>query len=285
MEPSPEPPPPNLNPRELTPISSDLPPDTPSRRVTLRPTFPDPDPITAVPADYFPKKEQFDSFTGQLREGLQLLVQGLLDYRLTSLLDSWNGADLCIQQREFDTAARLVAAVLDAGPHVTNKNSTPLGVENWGTLASACLAAIARGFTRPLMEATHKEYITYWESLDDNPQRKLDEGENPEFHSLLQWLKATTQHLGIHINTDEADGMCKWTTMAQKEIEEAARRSASADIERVLHDWKINQLTIRQQRLEDALKKTILECNMDLFQSSANELRLTIGDSATIPPL
>jgi len=69
-------------------------------------------------------------------------------------------------------------------------------------LASACLAAIARGFTRPLAEITRKSYAAYWEGVADIPQRMLDDGENPEFHSLLQRLKATTQHLDIHIVTD-----------------------------------------------------------------------------------
>ena len=51
----------------------------------------------------------------------------------------------------------------------------------------------------------------------------LEEGENPEFHSLLQWLKATSQHLNIHINADESDGLCKWTSVVQKEAEETAK--------------------------------------------------------------
>ena len=87
-------------------------------------------------------------------------------------------------------------------------------------LASACLAAIARGFTRPLAEITRKSYAAYWEGVADIPQRMLDDGENPEFHSLLQRLKATTQHLDIHINTDEVDGLRAWTSMTRKEIEE-----------------------------------------------------------------
>jgi hypothetical protein len=280
MEPSPEPAPSNPNPREITP--SALPPDIPLHINALRPTFPEPDPIRAGPRDYFPDKEQFGSYTGQLREGLQTLVQGPLDYRLTSFLNSWDDPGQSVQQRDADTAARLVTAVLDAGPRTTNqKNPTPLGAEDWGTLASACLAAIARGFTRPLAEVTRKAYAAYWEGVGDNPQHILDDGENPEFHSLLQRLKATTQHLDIHINADEAEGMCKWTTTVRKEIEEAARRSASADVEVALHNWKIDQLTIRQKQLEEDINKTILERNVDLLRNTASRLGLSIGNPAT----
>jgi hypothetical protein len=137
MEPSPEPPPPDPNPSEATPVSLFAPPDIPLRRIAFRPTFPEPDPIRAVPGDYLPNKEQSESYAGQLREGLQTLVQGPLDYHLTSPLASWNGSDLGVQQKDFVTAARLVTAALDAGPHVINKNPTPLGAEDWGTLTSA----------------------------------------------------------------------------------------------------------------------------------------------------
>jgi hypothetical protein len=281
MEPSPEPPPPDPNPRESTP--SALPADVPLRRIALRPIFPEPDPIRAVPENYFPDKEQFHSYTRQLREGLQTLVQGPLDYRLTDPLDSWSGSDIGVQQREFDTATRLVIAVLDAGPRTINKSPTPLAAEEWGSLASACLAAIARGFTRPLAKMPRKTYFNFWEGIEDNPQRLLYEGENPEFHSILQRLKATSQHLDIHINADEADGMRKWTSTVQKEIEGMACRSASADVEVALYNWKIDQLTYKQQKLEEDLKKTILERNVDLFRSAAGELGLSIDNSTTAP--
>jgi hypothetical protein len=62
------------------------------------------------------------------------------------------------------------------------------------------------------MEATRKSYTEFWESLEDNPLRPLDEGENPEFHSLLQRLKATVQHLDMHLNADKVDGLRKWTS-------------------------------------------------------------------------
>lgn len=282
MEPSPEPPPGNPNPRDTTPPSA-LPPDIPLRTLTFRPAFPEPDPIRAVPEDYFPNQEQFGTYTGQLREGLQTLVQGPLDYRLTSSLNSWKDPGIGVQQRDADTAARIVTAVLDAGPNATNKNTTPLGGDDWGTLASACLAAIARGFTRPLAEVSRKSYAAYWEDMADNPQRMLEEGENPEFHSLLQRLKATTQHLDIHINADESDGMYKWTSTVRKEIEETARRAASADVEMALHNWKMDQLTYRQKQLEEDIKKTILERNVDLLRNTANTLGLSFGDPTTTP--
>lgn len=171
--------------------------------------------------------------------------------------------------------------MLDAGPHAIYKSPTPPGADDWGTLASACLAAIARGFMRVLAETSRKVYTAYWEGLEDSPQ--LDEGENPEF--LLQRLKATTQHLDIHLNAEEADGLYKWTSTARKEIEETARRSASDDIELALHNWKFDQLTIGQQQLEEELKKAILERNVDLLQCTANTLGLSIGASATTPTL
>jgi hypothetical protein len=107
MEPSPEPPPLNPNPRELTHVGppTELPIDIPFRRVTFRPCFPEPDPIGAVPENYFPSRKEFCSYTEQLREGLQTLVQGPLDYRLQSSLNSWNSSGLKVQQREFDDAA------------------------------------------------------------------------------------------------------------------------------------------------------------------------------------
>jgi len=170
---------------------------------------------------------------------------------------------------------------LDIGPHTSPSNPTPLETEDWGTLTAACLVAIVRGFSRPLKEVTCKTYIAYWESLEDNSQHKLDEGENPEFHSLLQWLKATLQHLDIHINVDEADGMQKWTRTVRKEIEESARCTASTEVEIALFNWKTDQLIIRQQQLEEDLKKMILERNVDLLQNMATTLGLTIGDVPT----
>jgi hypothetical protein len=75
------------------------------------------------------------------------------------------------------------------------------------------LSGIAHGFMRPLAEVTRKSYASFWEGVSDNPQCMLEEGEHPEFHSLLQRLKATTQHLDVHINADEADGMRRWTSV------------------------------------------------------------------------
>ena len=284
MEPSPEPPPNGNNslpPKTSPPPPSESLPDIPFRRIALRPSFPEPDSIRATPADYLPKNEQLSSFAGELRTGLRTLVQGPLDYRLTNPLTSWNGSELRVQQGDFETAAHLVTAALDIGPHTSPSNPTPLETEDWGVLASACLAAIARGFTRPLKEASRKAYTAYWESLEDNSQRKLDEGENPEFHSLLQRLKATSQHLDIHINADETDGMQKWTRTVRKEIEETARRTASAEVKIALYNWKTDQLTIRQQQLEEDLKRTVLKRNVELLRDTASTLGLTLGDVLT----
>jgi hypothetical protein len=199
-------------------------------------------------------------------------------------MSSWNGTDLGVQRGDFETATRLAIAALDAGPCMVNSTPTPLGAEDWGTLASACLAAIARGFTRPLAGTSRKGYTALWDSLGDIPQHILEEGENPEFHSLLQRLKATAQHLNIHINADEKDGLRKWTSTSQKEIEEAATRMASANVEFALHNWKVDQLTIKQQQLEESLKKTILERNMDLFRETARAIGLDLGKLTTAPP-
>ena len=110
MEPSPEPPPTGTNPlpSEITPTPPELPPDIPLQRIVLRPTFPEPDPINATPADYLPSNEQLSSFAGELWVGLQTLVQGPLDYRMTHPLTSWNGAEHGVQQGDFETATRLV---------------------------------------------------------------------------------------------------------------------------------------------------------------------------------
>ena len=285
MEPSPEPPPQDTSPNETTPISADLPPDIPIGVIAMRPHFPDPDPISAVPKDYFPVREELVRYLGQLKNGLQNLVQGPLDYRLVSFMNSWDNSNIGVERTEFDTAARLVLAVLDAGPSCPSAQQakTPLGAEDWGTLASTYLAAIGRGFTRPLKEVSRTSYSEYWENIDDNPQRMLEEGENPEFHSLLQRLKATCQHLDIHINADESDGLRKWTSVVRKEAEETAKRAAVAEAEIALHDWKINQLSARQQQLEETLRKTILERNIDLLRSTAESLGLTIGDPSTVP--
>src|SRR5712672_2981460 len=217
MEPSPEPPPLNPTPREPNPTDM-APPDIPlpMYRAACRPSFPEPDPIRAVTVDYLPNKEVFGSYVGKLREGLQTLVQGPLDYRLTNFMNSWGGSKQGVQQSDFDTAARLVTAVLDAGPSATEQSPSLLGAADWGTLTSACLAATARGFMRPLAEVPRKTYLALWEGLEDNPEHMLEEGENFEFHSLLQRLKATSQHLEIHINADEADGMRKWTATSRK---------------------------------------------------------------------
>lgn len=213
--------------------------------------------------------------------GLRTLVQGPLDYQLTNPLTSWNGSELGVQQGDFETAAHLVTAALDIGPHTFPSNLTPLKTEDWGILAAACLAAIVQGFTRPLKEVSRKAYTAYWESLEDNSQHKLNEGENPEFHSLLQQLKATSQHLDIHINADETDGMQKWTHTVQKEIEETARHTASAEVEIALYNWKTDQLTIRQQQLKEDLKRMVLKCNVELLQDMASTLGLTLGDVLT----
>ena len=113
----------------------------------------------------------------------------------------------------------------------------------------------------------------------------LDEGKNPEFHLLLQRLKATSQHLDIHMNTDESDGLCKWTSVVRKEAEETAKRAAVAEVEIALTDWKVNQLSVRQQQLEETLRKTTLEHNIDLLRSIAESLGLTVRDPSTIPHL
>src|SRR6267154_259461 len=282
MEPSPEPPP--HNPTNEMSISADLSPDIPSQRIVLRPAFPNPDPIRAVAKDYFPSRKALETYVRQLKEGLQTLVQGPLDYRLASFMHSWNGSKLGVVQTEFETAASLVLATLDAGPYSTSMVTSPLATEEWGTLASACLAAIARGFSRPLTEASRKTYTALWESLEDVPQRKLEEDESPEFHSLFQRLKATTQHLNIHINADEPDGLRKWTSVTRKGVEETARRAALAEADMALHDWKVDQLTIRQQQLEETLNKTILERNVELFRTTARTLGLSIDGPMTAPP-
>ena len=285
MDPSPEPPPQNINPNETPPISMDIPPDAPIYMIAMRPCFPEPDPIRAAPKDYLPDREELGKYMGQLKAGLQTLVQGPLDYRLVSFMNSWNGQNIRIEQMEFDVAACLVTAVLDAGPCIANSSQTsmPLEAEDWGTLASSCLAAIAHGFTRPLKEATRNVYIAEWENLEDNPQCKLDDSENTEFHSLLQWLKATTQHLDIHINADESDGLCRWTATVQKEVEETARCAAASEVDMALHSWKLDQLNIRQKQLKETLNRTLLEHNIDLLCSTAEALGLSIGDPATIP--
>ena len=285
MVPSPEPLPQDTSPNETTPISADLPPDIPIRVIAMRPHFPDPDPISAVLKDYFPAREELVRYMGQLKNGLQNLVQGPLDYRLVSFMNSWDNSNIGVERTDFDTAARLVLAVLDAGPNCTGARQAkmPLGAEDWGTLASTCLAAIGHGFTRPLKEVSRAAYSEFWENIDDNPQRMLEEGENPEFHSLLQRLKATCQHLDIHINADETDGLRKWTSVVRKEAEETAKRAAVAEAEIALHDWKINQLSARQQQLEETLRNTILERNIDLFRITAESLGLTIGDPRTMP--
>jgi hypothetical protein len=282
MDPPADPPPPDPNPWDETP--SELPPDVPRRWITCRPSFPEPDPIRAVPGSYLPSKEQTNSYSSQLRDGLQTLVQGPLDYRLTGFMSSWNELGLGVPRGDFEAAARLTIAVLDAGPQVSDKTLTPLGAGDWGTLASACLAAIARGFTRPLTEISRKNYNAFWEGMEDIPQHTIEEGENPEFHSLLQRLKATNQHLDIHINADEKEGLRKWTLATRKEVEEAATRSATAEAEIALYNWKVDQLTMKQQQLEETLKRTILERNMDLFRDTASALGLEIGDLTTALP-
>jgi hypothetical protein len=245
MDPPAEPPPPIPNPQEPTPVA--LPPDIPavSYRYATRPFFSAPDPIRAVDAGYFPTNNIFLPYINQLQDGLQTLIQGPLDYRLTSFLNTWSGSDIGVHQNEFDTAAQLVTAALDTGPHANTENPSPLEAVAWGTLASCCLAAIARGFTRPLLKVSRKTYRAQWEQVADNPQKIVEEGENPEFHSLLQRLKATIQHVDIHLNADEKDGLYKWTTTVRKEIEETARCLAIADIEVALQEWKNDQLVLR----------------------------------------
>jgi hypothetical protein len=63
-----------------------------------------------------------------------------------------------------------------------------------------------------------------------------------------------------------------------------ARRAALAEVQMSLHNWKIDQLTIRQQQLEEDLNRTVLERNVELFHTTAGVLGLTIGNPATIPP-
>ncbi len=240
MDPSAEPPPlpPPLN--EKNHVPTDIPPDVPLRRIIVHPFFSGPDPVKAVPEDYFPNKEVLGSYVNQLRESLQSLVQGPLDYCLVSSMSTWKSSPTGVQQNVFDNAAGLIMATLDTGPHPTSTSVSLLEPEDWGMLALTCLAAIGRGFTRPLKEASCKSYIEFWESLEDNPQRKLDDGEEPEFHSLFQWLKATIQQLDLHINADEAVGMRNWATVTRKEIEEMARRASLGEVELMLHSWKMD---------------------------------------------
>jgi hypothetical protein len=51
--------------------------------------------------------EFLGTYVRQLQEGLQTLVQGLLDYCLVSFMNLWNGSGLGVWQTEFDTAVRL----------------------------------------------------------------------------------------------------------------------------------------------------------------------------------
>ncbi len=225
-----------------------------------------------------------ESYVRKLRENLQTLVQGPLDYRLVSPMNTWKSTPSCILQNNFNNMARLIIAALDTGTFPTSTAKPLLGLEDWGMLAASCLAAIGRGFTRPLKEVSSTGYIEFWEGLEDNPQCKLDEGEEPEFHSLLQRLKATVQQLELHINADEADGMHKWAIMACKEIEETARRASMGEVELALQSWKADQLTIRQNQLEESLKKSILEFNIKLLRDMVASLGLTLSDPTTTLP-
>lgn len=71
--------------------------------------------------------------------------------------------------------------------------------------------------------------------------------------------------------------------MSQKEIKEIATQAASAEVEIALFNWKADQMIIRQQQLEEVLKKTILEHNVDLFRDTASALGLAFGKLATAP--
>ena len=172
-------------------MSADLPPDISIGIITMWPYFSDPDPISAVSKDYFLTWKELGKYIKQLKAGLQTLVQGPLDYCLVSFINSWNNLNLRVEWTEFDLAVCLMLAVLNTGPSCTNtaQAKTSLDVEDWDTLAFACLIAIAYGFIRSLKEATWKSYIAFWESIDDNLQQMLKEDENPKFHSLLQWLR------------------------------------------------------------------------------------------------
>ena len=77
--------------------------------------------------------------------------------------------------------------------------------------------------------------------------------------------------------------MHKWTSTVRKEIEEAATRAARADVEIGLFNWRNDQITIRQQQLEEELKKITLERNVPLFLDTAKALGLSIGEEATAP--
>jgi hypothetical protein len=202
-------------------------------------------------------------------------------------MNSWNGSDLGVQQTEFDTAARLVTAALDAGPHSTSKIVSPLrtaGSRKIGTLR-LCLPRGHRAQIHEVSDGGYLQNLHYLlGNLGEKPQPKLDGGKNPEFHSLLQRFKAASQYLDIHINVDQVDGIRKWTATVCKEIVETARRSATAEIEAALHTWKIDQLTIKQLRLEEDLKRTTLECNVNFFQVTVEAPGLTIGDPTAAPP-
>ncbi len=75
MDPSAESPPLPPPPNEKNHVPMDIPPDVPLRRIIAHPFFSGPDPVKAVPEDYFPNKEVLGSYVNQLRESLQSLVQ------------------------------------------------------------------------------------------------------------------------------------------------------------------------------------------------------------------
>ena len=54
------------------------PPDLPTHKVAIRPAFPEPDPIRAIPEDYFPNRKLLGKYVGQFQGGLQSLVQSRL---------------------------------------------------------------------------------------------------------------------------------------------------------------------------------------------------------------
>ena len=53
------------------------------------------------------------------------------------------------------------------------------------------------------------------------------------------------------------------------------------DVELALYNWKINQLMTKQAQLDEAIKKTILEHNIDLLLNTAKDLGLNLGVSAS----
>lgn len=125
--------------------------------------------------------ELLGTYVGQLREGIQTLIQGPPVYRLAS---SMNNLSLGVRRTEFGTAARLVVAALDAGPHLTCKFSTlfgngrPPGAPSpWPALRPLLVGSLHK----TLVEATRGMFTAYWEGVEDNPHRKFNDRKSMRF--------------------------------------------------------------------------------------------------------